>query len=279
MNRIIRLSASIIISILLIFFAGCYDGGTLGDSVKNVLVNKIISRSEIGSVKAAPQSIVQEQSAEAKNQTDEKTDAARPNIWSLFDSNTDTAYTADAPIRFTVNFGKIIRLKRIKIYGSTTYRMNIYTFFDESGVIIPELCINKNNLKDTWNSLISEDAVAVDSIAVEIIPEGDTGIREIEFWSDEKIDLVNGVNASLREIKAYSDLESTINKKVNHILSVAASPDEIALSGKSEESIVSSMRFSLRTNPLSIKRAYVSYYAKNIPTPVSIERRINTRAW
>lgn len=202
-------------------------------------------------------------------------------IWSLFDANTVSAYIATASHRFNINFGKTITLNRIKIFGSTTYTMNVYNGPADDMIKIPSLCVEKSVLKEaSWNIFNVEEPVKTNSIILEIIPDGDIGISELEFWNEEQVNVGDeSLNNNLENIITSESLKTAIEKSTGCVVEKTAFPNEISISGTKEEKAIAQMHVSLTNNPIVYKRAFIKYKGKNIITPVSIERRINNLSW
>jgi len=231
-------------------------------------------------LKETPTVISSIDNAEPKSSQDQIVSDDPSTIWTLFDSNTQSTYTALETHRFTIPFGRTINLKRMKLFGNTSYALNVYTGSSDSLQLVQELCVNKNVLKDTWNSFQVKDSLKTDSITLEIIPDGATGVREIEIWSEETANNNDGnLNSNLDGMKTYADLETSIKNYGANIIQKSSTPNEISLSGSAEEKATGQLHATIDVNPVVIKRAYLSYEAKNFITPVSIERRINYLSW
>jgi RHS repeat-associated protein len=279
MNRILNMALIYTIIILNILILSCDDGISNNKSVISLFLGKTTSKTEIELIKVVPQTIIKEKADTTEEKENSQAIDTASDIWSIFDSNTNSIYSTTESIQYKINFKREINLKRIKLFGATSYQINIYQLSGDKRNIIPELCVNKNYLKDTWNILSMGTAINLNEIVIEIIPDGEQGIREMEFWSEEKINIINGVNANLEEITTFHELDAKKDIISSPVLSMATSPDEISLSGSKENPCLSNLSAQIEINPILIKRAYISYLANNIATPVSIERKINSHDW
>lgn len=284
MKQVIVHVINIFIAGIFLLTVGCEDNGALNNALNLFYISNGSSYKKC-SIKEYPETITtlkakaseeESQATENSNETDDSSV-----LWTLFDSNTISSYTASTSHKFTINFGKTIALSRIKLFGSTTYTMNAYIGPDDDLVKIPSLCVDQSILKDrSWNTFSADEPVKTDSIVLEIIPNGDTGISELEFWSEKSVNVADGsLTDNLENITASENLKTAVEKSKNHVVEISALPNEISISGSEEESVTAQMRISLSDNPIIYKRAYIQYKAKNILTPVSIERRINNYSW
>jgi len=267
--------------------AGCEDNNPLNKALSLLYIGSNSSVKEC-SVKVYPETITalstkssQEGSPikETLKGTEISDDPSA--IWTLFDSNTVSSYTTSKSHKFNINFEKTINLNRIKVFGNTSYTVNIYVGPADDMVKIPSLCVDQSILKNgSWNILNSDEPIKTNSIILEIIPDGDTGIYELEFWSEKSVNMADGsLNNNLENIITSESLNTAVKKISGHVFEKNALPNEVSISGTEEESAMAQMRISLSSNPVVYKRAYIKYKAKNILTPVSIERRINNLSW
>lgn len=289
MKRGNKYIAAIIIGIILTI-SGCFDGNPFGKGTGLFFPGSAGAASR-QSVKVSPESITlipatasapDPQTSETATETAQNNTSDDPSrIWSLFDGNTASSYLPSEPQRFKVSFGRTIKLKKLKIFGTTTSVLNVYTGPADDPEKIHSLCVDRSALKaNSWNTLIAETTVKTDSVIIEIIPDNDSAISEIEFWSDETVNLSDGsLHSNLENVKSYDDLEAAIEKCKSHVIETKALPGEISISGTQEQSVIGQVHVTLAVNPIVYKRAFIKYRAKNILAPVGIERRINNLSW
>lgn len=189
--------------------------------------------------------------------------------WALFDLNTETSYTLSGTSWVEVRFRGTEEVSRISIYGSASCRLNVYS---DDGKPIPSLSgLDLSTLNMAWNNFNLRETIRVAKLFFEFIPKGDTaGIRELEIWGIRSVQ--DGASTvTIQGISLPQQLQSILSLSLSHIIEIPASPEELSIS----EGNNSSITFHLAQNPAIFKRAFIMYEGYNLPTPVSIARRIN----
>ncbi len=201
-------------------------------------------------------------------------------VWRLFDHDTDTAYTPAQTARITVSMPGLATLSRIRVYGASSYQLNVYR--DNNGTWEPVPSLSGLSLAGlssaSWNTFVAPDPIAATYLLLEFIPQGNVtaGIREIELWGPEASTVQEGAKrATLDGIRTSQDALSVLSMSPSHILEYSASPSELPVSDTSP----SSFSISLTQNPVLFKRAYIMYDGYNLVRSVSISRRINNLSW
>jgi RHS repeat-associated protein len=195
--------------------------------------------------------------------------------WSLFDMDTTTSFKPSSRVLLKVEFPGSFVISQIRVYGSSSFLLNIYRVSESGLEPIPELLnIDTKDLKNTWNTFPISEPINISSIAFEIIPAGNNlpELREIEIWGLADTVKDGSSTLSLHGIRNAREIEDLISTMPSHILEFPSEPIKTSESGLSAE-------VSLHPSPLTFKRAYLLYEVYGIPSPVGVKRRVNGLSW
>jgi hypothetical protein len=202
------------------------------------------------------------------------------NYKALFDGNTGTYFKTTESVRIALSFDREISLTKFRIFGSTSYICKFYKVTDGKEERIHELSIIDSVLKDSWNSFIPENSLALRECVLEIVPGSipNDGISELEFWGTENVTVgEKGCIPNLDEIKTFSEMESIISNQPFYIKSFTGKPDSIFVQ-TNEEKKDASIVITLPFDPIFIKHAYLAYAAQGVLSQLCINHSINNHS-
>lgn len=201
-------------------------------------------------------------------------------VWRMFDRDTSTAYMPTQTSQVTVSLSGPTAISRIRVYGASSYQMNVYRDNNGAWESVPALSgVSLSSLNaGSWNSVSAPEPVTSAYVLFEFIPQGSitAGVPEIELWGPEALTGSESPSRlTLNGLSSAQDALSIISAAPSHILELAASPSELPISNASSTSV----SVSLTQNPVLFKRAYLMYDGYNLPRAVSVSRRINNLSW
>lgn len=277
MIRFVKTHIWIAVIVYVVSVGGCNiaDIGKIApqtDSESTPVVKTDYIESPLAVTKHVPTSYVGEPSGEASEPVE---DIALAN---LFDGNTDSLYLIPEKKLIRITFATKIPLKRIKVYGTTSCKFNIYTGSEKTRK--DSLSLQDQELNESWNTLETSETVETDSVLLELLPgDENDGIGEIEFWSSGECSIgYPGLETTMHDLKNHGAVAFMVANNPGHLSVVQASPSEISVSPGESGTGNAAVTFTLTRDATLIKRAYLSYQA-NTTTPVSIKKRINGYAW
>jgi hypothetical protein len=156
------------------------------------------------------------------------------NYSTLFDSDINTIYKTTKTTKVRLNYDNTIFLKRMRVYGNTSYKFNVYYIANNNtAILIPSLCLTTQTLQNSWNTIWSNDVIVARSILLEIIPSENTndGIREIEIWT-ERIPAIpkDDIITTLEDVKTFDIFDNDALKRSNHLKTYEAIPGSVRFS-------------------------------------------------
>ncbi len=201
-------------------------------------------------------------------------------VWRLFDRDTETAYAPAQISRLTVSLSEQKTINRIRVYGSSSYQLNVYR--DNAGTWEPVIGGTLQSLGSSWNDLTPAEPFSASLLLVELVPQqgATSGLRELEIWGNEASGTVEGTAyATLENIRTPKELLDLLSKSPSHIMEFGAYPSEISVPDGTLQQTSGVLHFSFTQNPVLFKRAYLLYDGYNIYRSVSLQKRINNLSW
>ncbi len=245
------------------------------------VMSAVISVTVLGSspspvtVKLTPSLVSVDTSALAPKLAQAEMDA----VWHLFDRDTDAAYIPMETARVTVNLPQSSALSQVRVYGASSYQLNLYRDNNGAWEPVPSLTgVDLTVLGAAWNRLNITEPFSTSQLLFEFVPQGNVtaGLREVEIWGPEA---ASGDKSweyvTLEGIRTPQDMVNILARPASHILEFSAAPSELSV----PEGGTSAVAIGLIQNPALFKRAYILYDGYNLVSSVSIQRRINSLSW
>src|SRR6266571_4691271 len=198
----------------------------------------------------------------------------------LFDGNTATSYMPDSTRNVAVTL-PASEISRIRVYGSSSYLLNVYRGQAGSWENVPSLCgLDLESLTaDTWHTFTVDSPVTAGQLRLELIPKGNitAGLPELEIWGTASVS-AEVASLSLDGIVTPKQALDILAQKPGHIFTINALPSLFAVPVGVDQSVAVAT-LSVVQSPSSFKRAYLLYDGYNIARSVSIQKSINDGPW
>ncbi len=206
-------------------------------------------------------------------------EAAMKEVWRLFDRDTETAYMPPQTARVEVAFPDSRTLSRIRVYGASSYLVNLYRDNADNWELVPSLTgLNLTDLGSSWNDITVSEPFSFTRLLLEFVPQGNvtSGVREIELWGPESSNGQESASSiTLSELRTPQEALDILSKGSSHVLEFSAAPSELSVI----EGATPAVSMGIIQNPALFKRAYILYDGYNLVRPVSLQRRINGLSW
>jgi hypothetical protein len=200
-------------------------------------------------------------------------------VWRLFDRDTTTTYQPSRTVRLTVTLAEASAIKRLRVFGTPSYLLNVYRSSGSTWEAIPSLCnIDlQQGRASAWNNVPAGDEnSATATFLLEFVPQGNvtTPLSEIELWG-ERLTATADLALTLEGVASPQDL-SAISAGRAQFKSFPFAPTELSLPAEGGEVEAT---VTLSQHPATFKRAYLAYDGYNAPRSISLKKSINGGSW